>query len=66
MARRSIPVQRRVQIVKQYWAAEPIASLARQYGLSRETVYRWIRHAEDAMHSVLADRPPLKRGSDGR
>ncbi|MBC7342834.1 MAG: helix-turn-helix domain-containing protein [Clostridia bacterium] len=40
--------------------------MARQYGLSRETVYRWIRRVEDAMHSVLADRPPLKRGGDGR
>lgn len=62
MARKSIPVQTRVEIVKRYWAGEPIASLARQYGLSRETVYRWIRRVEAAMHSILADRPPLRKG----
>lgn len=61
MARRSIPVQTRVEIVKRYWAGEPITSLARKYGLSRETVYRWIRRVEDAMYSALADRPPLRK-----
>ncbi|HAA89521.1 MAG TPA: hypothetical protein DCE07_02925 [Peptococcaceae bacterium] len=31
-------------------------------GLSRETVYRWIRRVEAAMYSALADRPPRRRG----
>ncbi|MBC7344415.1 MAG: helix-turn-helix domain-containing protein [Clostridia bacterium] len=65
MARRSIPVQKRVEIVKRYWAGEPIAFLAREYGLSRETIYRWIRRVEAAMYSVLANRPPLRK-DDGR
>lgn len=62
MARKSIPIQKRVQVVKQYLAGESVASLAKRHGLSRETVYRWVKRVEEAMHSVLADRPPLRRG----
>ncbi|MGB9905378.1 MAG: helix-turn-helix domain-containing protein, partial [Desulfotomaculales bacterium] len=56
------PVQKRVQIVKQCLAGEPVASLAKRHGVSRETIYHWTKRVEEAMYSALADRPPLRRG----
>lgn len=65
MARRTIPVEIKVDVVKRHWAGETIASLARRFGLSRETVYRWLREAEAGMRAALADCLPARR-NDGK
>lgn len=65
MARKAYEAGFRMEVVRRYWAGEPISLLARQYGLSRETVYRWARRAEEAALEALRDRPPLRRG-DGK
>ena len=51
----------RANIFRAVTDGEPIASVARRLGISRQTVYKWLRRAREGGLAALADRPSVAK-----
>lgn len=57
---RSTPVSRAI-IVQRVLAGTPVAQVARDFALSRQTVYKWLARFREGGAAALNDRPPIAR-----
>jgi|ERR1700736_845274 len=55
---RTTPLSRAL-IVARAEAGVPVATIARMFGISRQTVYKWLRRYRDGTVSALTDRRPV-------
>ena len=61
MAYRTIETSVKLEAIKNYWATSNISETARQYGISRDAIYRWSKLAEAAIIETLQEATPGKR-----
>jgi transposase InsO family protein len=57
---RTTPLSRAL-IVERAQAGVPITEIAHMFGISRQTVYKWLRRFREAAFAGLADRRPIAR-----
>ncbi|MFN7458690.1 MAG: helix-turn-helix domain-containing protein [Gemmatimonas sp.] len=57
---------RREALVQRVRAGVPVAVVAREAGVSRQTVYKWCRRASEAAPDALQDRAPTPHHSPNR
>ena len=53
MTWKNVPLRRKLLILRRYWKGESLSSLAKRYGVSRSTIYRWHRQAMAAVRFAL-------------
>lgn len=58
----SIDSSLKIAAVKRYWQTNNVQSTAREFQVSRSTLYEWIRMAEVNLENVFLETKPGKRG----
>lgn len=59
MPYREVDTDTKVEILKQYWAKDSkVKTLARDYGVSRESIYTWAREAEKTIKDFFNKKRP--------
>ncbi len=56
-----ISIEKKKEVVKKYFAGEKVSRIAREYGVSRDSVYEWSRLAEEAISNILEERGHVNR-----
>jgi transposase InsO family protein len=51
----------RAQIVRRFEAGQPVSAIASAFGISRQTVYKWLSRWRDGGLAALGDRRPIAR-----
>jgi transposase InsO family protein len=62
---RTTPVVR-LKIVAEVAAGTPVAEAARRFGVSRQTIYKWLRRHDEGGEAALLDRRPIARSFPSR
>jgi len=60
MSYRNITPEKKVQVVKDAWASKNIAQVAKKYGVTRDSIYSWMKQAERAMQDHFFRQHPGK------
>jgi len=50
---KEVPATKKVQAVKEFWSGLAVTEIAKRHGVSRDSVYRWAKRAEEAMKVAL-------------
>jgi transposase-like protein len=59
MPYREVDANTKVEILKQYWSEDSkVMSLAKKYGVSRESIYVWAREAEKTIKDLFNKKRP--------
>lgn len=59
MPYREVDADTKMEILKQYWSKDSkVMSLAKQYGVSRESIYVWAREAEKTIRDLFENKRP--------
>lgn len=59
MPYREVDTDTKMEILKQYWSKDTkVMSLAKKYGVSRESIYVWAREAEKTIRDLFEKKRP--------
>ena len=61
MAYVPISVEKKREVIKDYLSGEKITDIANKHGLSRDSAYKWIRLADEALTSILEERGHISK-----